>query len=188
MAKKSSARKREKEPARRHGTPTWKIAVAIVIVVAVLGAAAFAIYMYLTPLSAQQTASFGTFEANFNSANRVAIFATAYNGSQLSSTVGCATAVIVQIVSSQAHHRDPGTIDYYVVNQTSCVYSGKGLGQPTSNYTTTSLQNCLNVTRTEPTIFINYTQINTTIIRPDYLYTSGNAAYLAQCGIANQLG
>jgi len=186
MAKKVSTKKKE-APKARSNRGVMKIAVAVVVIV-IIAAAAFAIYTYYNSISGQHSASFSTFESNFNSAQRVAIFATAYNGTVLSSTVGCATAVIVQIVSSQAHHRDPGTIDYYVINQTSCVYAAGGLGKPTSNYTTTSLQNCLNVTGTEPTIYINYTATNSTIIRPEYFYTSGNSAYLAQCGIANELG
>ena len=183
MAKKSAAKKRE---AHKGVSAAVKMAVVAVVII-IIAAGALLVYDNLFG-SGQQSASFGTFKANFNTAPRVAIFATAYNGSILSSTVGCATAVIVQIVSSQANHRNPSTIDYYVINQTSCVYSAAGLGQPTSNYTTASVQSCLNVTRTEPTIFINYTATNSTIIRPDYLYTSGNAAYLAQCGIADEFG
>ncbi|HVC58637.1 MAG TPA: hypothetical protein VND15_04145 [Candidatus Acidoferrales bacterium] len=185
MAKKVSTKNKGAPKGKRGGAV--KIAAAVVAIV-IIAAAGFEIYTYLTANAAQQSASFSTFESNFNSAPRVAIFATAYNGTVLSSTVGCATAVIVQIVGSQAHHRDPGTIDYFVINKTSCVYAAGGLGKPTSNYTTTSLQHCLNVTGTEPTIYLNYTATNTTIIRPEYFYTSGNAAYLAQCGIANELG
>lgn len=135
----------------------------------------------------QSTVSFETFLNNFNSAQRIAIYATAYNGTILSSTVGCATAIIQKIVGSQQMHRDSSTIDFYVINETTCTYAENGLGHQTNGYITTPVSNCLNVSRSETTIYINYSSTNITIIKPNYLYFSGDQLFLSQCGIAEQL-
>ena len=79
------------------------------------------------------------------------------------------------------------TIDLSIINQTGCILS-HGIGQLNgSNYTITSLQNCLNITGTEPTLYINYSVKNTTVIRPDYMYVSGNGVFLRECGVASSL-
>ena len=131
-------------------------------------------------------ASFDTFKSNFNSAKRVDIVVAAYNGTILSSTVGCATAVIEQIVGSKTNHRNSTTIDLNIVNQTSCIRK-EGLGLNTSNYTIVALQDCLNMTKTEPTIYINYSLANTTVIKPNYLYVSGDQLFLRECGISSEI-
>lgn len=113
--------------------------------------------------------SFSTFKSNFDSAKRVDITVTAYNGTVLSSTIGCATQLIEQMVASKSNHRNSTTIDLSIINQTSCIKK-QGLGMNTSNYTITSLQNCLNITSTEPTIYINYSSTNVTRIKSNELY------------------
>lgn len=160
-----------------------KYIAAIVIVVAIIGVAIFASSLFT---ARQPTSDFLVFQRNFNSAPRVNIFVAAYNGTVLSSTISCGTAIIEQIVGSKANHRNASTIDLNIINQTSCIRS-TGLGGSASNYTTTTLQNCLNASGTEPSIYINYSTTNTTIIRPEYLYISGDALFLRECGVASQI-
>jgi uncharacterized integral membrane protein len=178
QAKKAAAGKPTQE---RHGGPA-KYAIAIIIVVVIIGFAIFA-----GNYAMQNTnSSFNTFKANFDSAPRVAIFVTAYNGTVLSGTVGCATAIIEEIASSKTNHRNTSTIDFNIINQTSCIQS-PGLTENNSNYRTTTLQNCLNITKTEPTIYINYSSTNSTVIKPDYLYVSGTGLFLSECGVASEI-
>ncbi len=161
-----------------------KYGIAIIIVVAIIGAAIFA-----GLISGQSGSSFDTFKANFNAAPRVAILVTAYNGTVLSGTVGCATAIILQIASSAQNHRNTSTIDFDIINQSSCIET-RGLSGtvPKPNYTTTSVQNCLNITQKEPTIYINYSaNQNSTIIKPRYLYIAGTSTFLRECGVASQI-
>ncbi len=131
------------------------------------------------------TGSFSTFRSNFYYAPRVAIYATAYNGTVMSGTVGCATAIIENIVASTQAHRNSSTIDFFIINQTKCTYVS-GLGK--SNGTETTLAACLNMGGAEPTIYINYSLTNVTTIKPDYLYTSGDRLFLSECGVATELG
>jgi hypothetical protein len=175
-------KKEKKEEAQKGGAA--KYVIAILIIVVIIGFALFA-GVLLNPKS-QNNSSFNTFKENYDSAARVNIFVAGYNGTILSSTIGCATAIIEQTVASKTNHRNSSTIDLNIINQTSCIRSS-GLGVIGANYITTSLQNCLNTSSTEPSIYINYSKQNTTIIRPDYLYVSGDALFLSECGLAPEI-
>jgi hypothetical protein len=182
-AKKKDTKK-TKEQSNLKG-PWAKYVVAIILIIVIIGVAIFAGAI----LNNKQApnGNFNVFKQNFDSAPRVNIFVAAYNGTVLSSTIGCGTAVIEEIVGSRTEHRNSSTIDLNIVNQTSCIRS-KGLGEETTNVTiTTSLQNCLNTTNSEPTLYINYSMTNKTIITPDYLYVSGDATFLRECGVAAQI-
>jgi hypothetical protein len=180
---KKEEKAKEKKPEQAKGGAA-KYVIAILIIVVIIIVALFA-GVILNPKSPNNS-SFETFKKNYDSAARVNIFVAGYNGSILSSTIGCATAIIEQTVASKTNHRNSSTIDLNIINQTSCIRS-KGLGVIGANYITTSLQNCLNTTATEPTIYINYSKQNTTIIRPEYLYVSGDALFLSECGLAPEI-
>ena len=173
------------EPVKSGKVGIAKYAAAILLVVIIIGAAIFAGAYFNQGGSG---GNFETFKGNFNSAPRVALLVTGYNGTVLSGTVGCATAIIQEVVANKVAHRNASTIDYGILNQTSCI-EVKGLtATATSNYSTTSVQNCLNLTKSEPTIFINYsTKGNTTIIKPNYLYIAGTYKFLRECGVASQI-
>jgi hypothetical protein len=160
---------------------TFLIAAAITFV-AVVAISYFVMGGFFNP---NHSGSFAVFKSNFDSAPRVAIYATSYNGTVMSSTVGCATAIIENIVANAQAHRNSSTIDFFIVNQTRCLYVA-GLGN--SNGTETSLGSCLNMSGSEPTIYINYSRANMTTIKPRYLYTSGDSLFLNECGIATELG
>lgn len=179
QAKPSAAPKKKDKP------QAMKYIVSIAIIVIIIGVAIFA-SSFVGNQGSTSNGSFQIFQKNYDSAARVDIFVTAYNGTVLSSTIGCATAVIEQLVANKQEHRNSSTIDLNIINQTSCIRS-KGLGDSAANYTVTSLQNCLNSSSTEPTIYINYSQVTKPpIIEPEYLYISGNVTYLEECGLASE--
>jgi hypothetical protein len=158
----------------------------LIIAAAVFIAAAVVSYeligFFLAPGS---SAGFSAFKRNFDSAPRVAIYAAAYNGTALSSTDRCASAIIESIISSSQQHRNASTIDLFIVNSTSCMYA-RGLG--TGNGSVSSVGACLNMSKGEPTIYINYSATSTkSAVEPDYLYTSGNSTFLGECGIATEI-
>jgi len=155
--------------------------VFLVLILIVFAAALFYVYRsYRTTPT-----SFSTFKSNFNSAQRVAIYVNGFNQTALVSTVDCSTTIISTIIASPVSHRNSSTIDYYVLNQTSCLYHRLGSG--TNNYTNLNLSDCLNSANAEPSIFLNYSITNTTIIRPTQLYIAGDQKYLRECGIAPEL-
>lgn len=182
---KKSAAKGSREVTGKPKAGALKYIAAIIIVIAIIGAAIFA----GLSISQSQEGSFSTFKSNFDSAPRVAITVTAYNGTVLSGTVGCATAIILQIASSQNTHRNTSTIDFSIINQSSCLEAKGLLGNgPNPNYTTTSVQNCVNLTMGEPAIYINYSAAgNTTVIKPRLLYIAGTSTFLSQCGVASEI-
>ncbi len=177
---------RKKGTARRSGPGAITYIAALVVIILIIMVAIFAAVLLNPNQNNQNTASFSAFIKNYDAAPRVNIFVAAYNGTVLSSTVGCATAVIEQLVASKANHRNASTIDLNIINETACIRSN-GLGNATANYTTTSLGNCLNTSSTEPSIYINYSSENVTIIRPDYLYIAGNGLFLRECGLASEI-
>lgn len=180
---KKPEKKEPRKPADRQGA--IKYAAAVILVVVIIAIAIFSAGL-LNEAPGVNT-SFVIFQKNFDSASRVDIFATAYNGTVESGTVGCATAIIEEIIANRTYHRDSNTIDFNIIaNQTSCIRT-VGPGGKTSNTFVTSLQYCLNTTSTEPTIYINYSANNITIIRPDYLYISGDLLFLRECGVASQI-
>lgn len=179
--------KKNDRKAERATGPVQRNYTTIGIIIAVAAVAAIGIVLYL---NSQSSAGGGlsAFKSSFQTAPRVAIFATAYNGTVLSSTVGCATAIIENVVGSRTSHRNASTIDFYILNRTSCTFLKYGLGSRSNNYTTTALSNCTGSITREPTIYINYSvKSSTPVIQPRYLYIAGNQTYLGQCGIASQL-
>jgi len=155
------------------------LAFIIIIVAVIFGAYEF----YSTP---QQSASFSTFESNFNSAPNVAIVVSADNGTALSYAINCEISLIETITSSHINHKAPSAMSIYIMNKTSCTYLN-GLGVASGNYLTATPSECINMTKGIPSIFINYSNTNSTIITPYSIYFSGNAKFLQTCGIAPEL-
>jgi hypothetical protein len=173
---------KENNPGKSKSNVPGYIILAIVAIIAIIvGITATVLLMN------GQATPFNTFKSNFNSAKRVAIYTTAYNGSQISSALGCSTAIIEEITGNPAIHRNSSTIDFFVLNQTSCVFE-HGVGGIITNYTYNSTANCLSSAKGEPSIFVNYSKTNSTVINPLSLYFSGNEQFLAICGIASELG
>ncbi len=174
---KSAERRRSWTLKKKHAIAAAAIAVVIIIVF---------IYFVYVPSTAPPT-SFSTFRNNFVSAPRAGILVMYNNGTGFASAIGCATSLIEQIEASPQVHRNSSTLDFYVVNQTGCVYTPKGLSGGVHSYNTTSAAVCLDMSQQEPTISINNSRTNSTQITPEALYVRGTSAYLQQCGIASEI-
>ncbi len=181
MEKKGhTAQKKEAKKADRKARFTYVIGTVVAILV-LLG---FATYFLQ---HSGKTSDFNTFKSNFNTAPRVAIYATAYNGTAVSATIECASSIIEEITGNPQVHRNSSTIDFFAINQTTCVFEN-GIGGVVKNYTYNSISNCIATSKAEPSIFLNYSSVNNTVITPSTLYISGDAGFLAMCGIASELG
>lgn len=150
------------------------------IIAAALIVIAFAIF-YLVFLPSLHV-SFATFKGNFASAPRVAIVSTYANASAFGAESNCANKIVYVV----ANHRNASTIDYYLINQTTCTYPIGGLGHTLSIATNTTA-NCMAMIGSEPALFLNFSATNSTLIQPYRLYVGGNMAYFNQCPIAVDL-
>jgi hypothetical protein len=150
------------------------------IIAAALAVIVFAVfYMLLLP---SLKVPFSTFKGNFVSAPRVAIVSVYANVSAFAAESNCANKIVYVV----ANHRNASTIDYYLINQTSCTYPVGGLGHTLSIATNTTA-NCLAMIGSEPALFLNTSAANSTLIQPYRLYVDGNTAYFDQCPIAVDL-
>ncbi len=143
---------------------------AIIIIVVLL----FVIYNY-------NSTSFATFKSNFNSAQRIAIVSQYVNGGDYANISQCSTDLVHAETSSL--RRNASTIDFYVINATSCTYAPNGLGH-VLNPVTTNASSCQKSIASESSISLNYSTYNYTIITPNHLTVYGNNQYFAQCNIA----
>ena len=177
--KERSAKTKQDGGAGRYLLPAV-IVIAVLVIAAALGIAA---YTY-----GGGQGSFQSFQSAFYSAPRVGIYVTYTNGTAFSYSSGCAYSIIQRIIASRTHHRNASTIDFLIIaNSTSCLGPDGALGS--SNGTKiTPLPECLAVSAHEPSIFINYNMTNSTSIRSGNLYTSGDALFLSECGVASELG
>jgi len=127
---------------------------------------------------------FSSFKTNFLAAPRVGVVSTFSNLSQLPSEISCYSQIIQYI----AHNRNSKTIDFFQIDQrnASCTYAA-GLGYPI-NTSQQSVAKCLAVANSEPSVFLNFSDANSTTVTLLHLYVSGNAQYMARCPIAPDLG
>jgi len=132
--------------------------------------------------------SFQAFQSSLYAAPRAAIYVTYLNGTSFSYSASCAYSLIESLISNRAHHRNASSIDFMIIaNSTSCLAPSGALGA--SNGTRViPISSCLAASRSEPSIFINYSSVNSTSIRSGNLYTSGDALFLSECGISSELG
>ncbi|MDE1855577.1 MAG: hypothetical protein KGH57_04670 [Candidatus Micrarchaeota archaeon] len=164
----------KKEAKRQAGNLRTALMIAAPIVLA------FAIFFIV--ILPTLTVPFSTFKSNFLAGSRVALVAVYNSTFGAAFTLQCAT----QLVQVVAHSRNATSIDFYVFSGSTCTYPVGGLGHAVSLATNT-IGNCLSMTGGEPTLFLNYSQANSTRITPYRLYVSGNAEYMAKCPIAVDL-
>ncbi len=180
---KAKAQKNEaKAPKEKRSSRTTAVFVFIIIIIFAI--AGGVVYGYNN--SGSQS-SFSTFQSNFNSAPKVGIVVTGNDGPQLGAGIGCSTQLIQQIVSNKQYHRNATSIYYYIINQTTCLYTAGGLGSYYSNATKATPKQCVNLTKNSPTIFINYSSGNSTRTYPTALYVQGDVQFLQQCAIASEI-
>jgi hypothetical protein len=173
-APKAEARQRRQAP-RKGGVPSW-VAVAALALVAM--AAVLAAFYYLA-LPSMSNVPFTTFKSNFDAGKRVAVFVTYGNQSQFAAESSCYTEIIHNVALS----RNASTIDFFILNSTTCTFSSTGLGKAV-NISTVAPAQCLARAASEPSIFLNYSSQNGTVVKAYDLYEYGNAAYMAACPIA----
>jgi hypothetical protein len=173
-AGRGASRESGKKPAdaslKKH--VNWKVAggIAIIILLAVLT------YLLVVDYT---IVPFTTFKSNFQAAPRVAIAAVYYNSSQYLYVSQCA-AYVIQMIGKQ---RNASTIDFFIMNRTTCYYSPTGLGHAIT-VSTKPASSCISLARSEPSIFLNYSSTNSTTVSAYHAYVQGNANYMRACGIA----
>lgn len=128
-----------------------------------------------------------TFLSNLRAAPTIGIYVNDLNGTVYPDANFCATSLIYQIISQNYTHRDPATIDFFIINGSArtCTYT-KGL-RTAGNLTNTTLSDCISMSSTMPSIFINYSRVNRTIVKNSALYIEGTPQYLYECGISAQI-
>lgn len=174
LAAKKTKEREEKQQDAMQIAP--KYAIPLIALAAIIGL----VYYLLIP---NVTTTFPTFLGNFRSAPRVALAVTYGNITQYGFEEPCATQIIQMI----AHTRNATTIDIFVMNKTTCYYSPSGLGHAI-NISTVSASTCLGYAKSEPSVYLNFSSANGTLITPYHLHVDGNAAYMNKCGIAVDLG
>ena len=176
-SKKQSPRKKEAEQKAGKKQIAILPAVIVIAIIIALAAVAYTIYSNYTQVN------FSAFKANFNSASRVAVAVTYQNVSELPSLLSCSTT-LVQVI---AHSRNASTIDFFVLNSSTCTYSPTGIGHAI-NISSESSSSCLKIANSEPSIFLNASQSNSTTILPYHFYQYADQTYLQKCAIAVEFG
>ena len=181
MTRKSNRAK--KEPTNGAGLSTkakYAVVISIVVIVAAIGSSLF------YGLHPSAPSDFSAFQHSFLTAKNVGIYVYDLNASGYVGAVGCATGLIETIVSSPQYHRDSSTINFFVVNQSTCTYS-YGLGTPSSKTSVINLTQCMGYTSSEPSVFINYSTANSTVVKGNALYVNGDLKFLSECGISSEI-
>jgi len=169
----SSSEKAAGEKKNRGKGLEYLFVLLVILAIIIIAYLAFSNFL-LTP--------FSTFASNFHAAPRVALVVFFSNESEYISEYSCFTKMIESI----AYTRNATTIDFFIINGTTCTYPSTGLGKPIQ-IATTDASKCLSVAKAEPSIFLNYSITNRTIITPYHLYIYGNNAYMSACPIASDL-
>ena len=165
-------------------TPAKKyLIVASAILLLVILFSAFYFGYHSTSTKANKY-GFTTFQSNFDTSSNVSIVVN-YNSSAFQYEIDCATNIIYNLVS--AHIKNSADITFFVINSTNCTYLQNGLGKIVKNYSYASPTTCMSIAQKHPAIFINYSTTNSTVIKPNALYMSGNDGFLKQCGIASTI-
>ncbi len=174
-AEKQTKPKADPKTAKVAGSGRSKyLALAVVLILAI----ASIYFLYLAALNSVGV-SFSSFKYNFNAATRGAVAVTYTNNTQSVSESKCYT-VLMQVLGS---HRNPSTIDFLLMNQTTCQYSPTGLGHAI-NVVTANASSCIKVALSEPSIFLNFSNTNGTQVYPYHLYIKGNDNYMSSCPLA----
>ena len=170
------------EPQKKEGIGRQTLAI---IAIVIIFAAVFSSLFY--GLISYKPTSFSAFASNFNKASSVAIYVNYSNGTTFAPELSCSNALIEELTSSVKDHKNASQIDFYVLYNDSCIYRQGALGTLISNYTNATRAECIGYGAGKPSVFINYSSVNRTIITPSKLYFSGDANFLDECGIAYQI-
>ncbi len=189
--KKETNRKAESKTvapsAKANNHQKMRSGVIMAIIIIIVFASALLAAMYMLSNHSSRTTTFASFQRSFYAAPRVSIYVNDMNESTYQYTLGCATALIEAIVANKQDHRNSSTINFYIVNGTKCIAPNGALGKSNGTINTSS-SICLSKIDQQPSIFINYSKTNSTIISGTTFYTSGDLKFLRECGIASELG
>ena len=150
-----------------------------IIIIILIAALVIFTFLYILPLYVGTSLS--TFKSNFNSGQRIAVVSQYTNSTQYNILSQCSTDIISAETASNG--RNASTIDFYVINSTTCTYAPNGLGH-VLNPVTTNASSCEKQITAEPSISLNYSQTNYTVISPYHLTIYGNSKYFLACPIA----
>ncbi len=176
-------RKRSKARQKEDRKSSWKTPAIVVAAIVIIAALAYLSYSEL-----YGTTSFQDFKSAFNSAPNVAIYINDTNSTTYQYILGCTSSLIQELTGPTAAHRNSTTIRLFVIynNSQSCLYSTGKFGYSV-NYSYDTVSNCLNYSRTAPSIFFSYGDVNHTSIIGNRLYIAGDKAFMNYCGIAYQI-
>ena len=187
-ASNTSAKKRQKPEKNEWNGFAMGIIVVAIVALLIIG---YLIYVQLSLKESVATTSFPVFQKNFIAANSIGVYVYDTNSTVFSSTEGCGAAFIEEMQASSISHKPPTAIKFFVLNDTSCTYTPNGLGSNVSDYSNTTASSCIAMAsgKSMSSVFIQYNSTgNSTRILPYRLYYSGQSSFLAQCGIAYEIG
>lgn len=174
---KPSAEQQKKETAATEEKKSRNLTIYVLLIMAAL------LIIGIVSLSGSlSNVSFSSFKQNFNSAQRVA-FVVYYNNA---STYGLETICATDTVEVLSSKRSPSTIDFFTLQSNNCTYIPNGLGH-IGNVLTTNSSSCLSTAASEPSIYLNYSNTNSTVITPYHLKIYGNSGYMRSCPLAVDL-
>lgn len=183
-AKKSGEEKEEgQEPEQEGGWRSVKRILGYMIVAILVVALVFIAYFLFTNYT---SVPFSAFKSGYITAKRVSLAVTYSNLSQYGAESQCMTLIAEFIGKNRPAN---STIDLVLINRenASCLYSPIMLGRQI-NISIQSIGRCLSIANTEPGIFLNYSNQNSTSITLNRLYIYGNSQYMLSCPIAVDLG
>ena len=165
--------KGEKKEPKPRSPYLYAAAVAIVIIVAV--AALF------TVSGTFNGVSFSSFKQNFNSASKVAVVLNYTNLTVLNTKEYLCAQPLLEILEA---HSPPPTIDLLVINSTSCTEDVIAPPKYAISPINTTPAACLSIAGSEPSISLNYSAQNYTVVRPYHISVFGDYNYMRSCPIA----
>jgi hypothetical protein len=167
----------------------------IIVVIAVYFASQFAFGLgkstqtpssTLTTTVSSSNSTLAAFRNNFSTAARVA-FTASYSGSLTAAANESESGCVASIIRNLTSVRNPSTIDFFAINGSTCEYSSNGWESPI-NITNTTSSYCVNIANSEPSVFLNYNQSNSTKITANHIYFNGNSDYMSNCPAAFYFG
>ncbi len=179
----ASKKAQEKKDSTKQSKKNIGVLAFIIIIIIVIAGA----LVYGLNSSSQSQTSIGVFQSNFDSVSNVSVVVTAYNGTTLAASTGCAASIIEELTATHGSaHKNASMIGFYVINSTNCLYT-EHLGLIGATYLNATPRSCINMSKSTPSIFINYSSTNKTTITQKALYISGTIGFLTQCGVATEI-
>ncbi|MGC8547704.1 MAG: hypothetical protein ACP5MC_01705 [Candidatus Micrarchaeia archaeon] len=145
---------------------------------AILVVPSLIVFLVLFLLLRQPGVPFSTFKSNFLSASNVSIVATFSNESEFAAEATCFT-----YLREVLHFKNMSAVHVFLIdsNNSTCLFS------PTISpvrIESKPASYCLGIANSEPSIFLNYSAINASIVTAYKLTIFGNEEYMQRCPVA----